>query len=128
MTALPRSRDGLRPALIAGGRKVAKGRRHPMRNLVKAAIAAATLSVVSAPTLRAQPALRACFALDRYGQCIVGNYYDPYGLDRFQAAQHNSCATACNASFSTCMMSYVPNPSPIEDCRRAQALCAQSCP
>ena len=53
---------------------------------------------------------------------------DPYGLDRFRASEYNYCVSGCNASYSTCLMSYVSFPSPHAYCRRIQVVCARRCP
>jgi len=58
---------------------------------------------------------------------LPGVSVDPYGPNRFQAQAHNYCVSGCEVSYRTCLMSYVPDPSPYSYCMRARFECARYC-
>jgi hypothetical protein len=53
---------------------------------------------------------------------------DPYGSNLFQAQEHNYCVSSCAGSYQTCLMSYVPDPSPRAYCEHIQEVCTRRCP
>jgi hypothetical protein len=97
------------------------------------ALVTAALSVALSLPSRAQPGAfeGQCWGANRGSLCDIygGGVYrgDPYGLDRFQAAQHNSCVTDCDSRRRTCLMTYLEQPDPYPLCDRVQAACLQRC-
>jgi hypothetical protein len=98
----------------------------PMRILITAATAVG-LSLALAFPSGAQPVLPEglCFA-PHHGPCGIAGV-DPYGPNRFQAAQHNSCLMFCDQAYRICLMSLIEEPSPYPYCRLAEAACLQRC-
>jgi hypothetical protein len=94
------------------------------RSAIPLLILAAALCAAWSSQSRAQPPPPEWQYCNRHPYACI----DPYGLDRFQANAHNYCLSGCDASYSTCMMSYLSSPSPEGYCRQIQAACAWRCP